>query len=60
MKRKFRFSNPAYSEGKAIITLEDNSLTISRPGLFALKSHGLSGKKIIMYNQISAVQKKLD
>ena len=57
MTKEFEF-NDLGSGGKAIIKLNDNSLTISRPGFVSKLSHGFSGEKTIMYNQISAVQVK--
>ena len=56
-QKEFVFSDPTMG-GKAIIRLGDGVLTISRPGIMAKFSHGFSGDKTIMFNQISAVQIK--
>lgn len=44
--------------GKAEVIIKDNTLTIRRPGVLAKLSHGFTGDKTIMLNQISAVQIK--
>ncbi|MBQ7105201.1 MAG: SHOCT domain-containing protein [Bacilli bacterium] len=45
-------------EGKAIIKLNDNSITISRPGFISKFTHGFVGEKTILINQITSVQFK--
>ncbi len=52
----FRFKS--MEQGKVEITIRDNKLTISRPGIIAKFSHGFVGEKTILINQISAVQLK--
>lgn len=44
--------------GKTIITIDDGRLTISRPGILSKLSHGFSGEKTILIENISAVQLK--
>ena len=53
-----QFTFNSFSDGKTIVTLNKNSLTISRPGVLSKFSHGFSGDKTIMYNQITSVQFK--
>lgn len=57
MSKEFKFNAPT-SGGKTIIKLEEGKLTISRPGIISKFSHGFSGEKTILFNQISAVQIK--
>lgn len=45
-------------EGKATIKLNENSITISRPGALSKLTHGFVGDKTIMLNQITSVQFK--
>lgn len=45
-------------EGKATIKLNENSLTISRPGAVSKICYGFVGDKTIMFNQITGVQFK--
>lgn len=54
--KKYLFNS--LSDGKVEIIIENNKLTISRPGLISKFSHGLSGDKTILINQITAVQLK--
>ena len=55
--KTFEFNSLAKG-GKSIVTLNENSLTISRPGVVSKLSHGFSGDKTIMYNQITSIQIK--
>ena len=52
------FKFKSMDQGKVEITLNDNRLTISRPGIIAKLSHGFTGEKTILINQITAVQLK--
>lgn len=45
-------------EGKATIRINENSITISRPGAISKLTHGFVGDKTIMLNQITSVQFK--
>ena len=54
--KKYLFNS--LSDGKVEIIIENNKLTISRPGLISKFNHGLSGDKTILINQITAVQLK--
>lgn len=45
-------------EGKAIIRINENSITISRPGAISKLTYGFVGDKTIMLNQITSVQLK--
>ena len=45
-------------EGKATIKVNENSITISRPGTMSKLTYGFVGEKTIMLNQITAVQFK--
>ena len=56
MEKEFTFK--VMGEGKAIIKLNDNSITISRPGVMSKFTHGFVGEKTIMLNQITSVQFK--
>ena len=56
MNKEFTFK--VLGEGKAIIKLNEHSLTISRPGIMPKFTHGFVGEKTIMLNQITAVQIK--
>ena len=56
MNKEFIFK--VLGEGKAIIKLNDNSITISRPGVMSKMTHGFVGDKTIMLNQITGVQLK--
>ena len=56
MSKKYEFTS--MDNGKAIITINDGTLTIERPGVLSKLSHGFSGSKTIMINQISSVQIK--
>ncbi len=57
IEKEFLFKD--FSQGgKAIVTLNENSLTITRPGIMAKLAHGATGEKTIMYNQITSVQYK--
>lgn len=57
MEKTFEFNCLGYG-GKSTITLRDESLTIARQGLQATLTHGMTGEKTIMLNQISAIQVK--
>lgn len=57
MNKEYIFNSPTMG-GKTKIVLSGNSVTISRPGVLSKLSHGFSGDKTIMINQISAVQIK--
>lgn len=57
MKKQFTF-NSIMKDGKTIITIDDGKLTISRPGILSKLSHGFSGEKTILIENISAVQLK--
>ena len=57
MEKEYVFNDPTMG-GKTIIKLGEGTLTISRPGLIAKFSHGFSGEKTILFNQISAIQVK--
>lgn len=57
MNKQFTF-NSIMKDGKTIITINDGRLTISRPGLLSKFSHGFSGEKTILIENISAVQLK--
>ena len=52
------FKFKSMNQGNVEITLNDNRLTISRPGIIAKLSHGFTGEKTILINQITAVQLK--
>ena len=52
------FKFKSMDQGNVEITLNDNRLTISRPGIIAKFSHGFTGEKTILINQITAVQLK--
>ena len=45
-------------DGKVEITIQDNKVTISRPGVISKLSHGFTGEKTILINQISSIQLK--
>ena len=53
------FKFKSMDQGKVEITLNDNRLTISRPGIIAKFSHGFTGEKTILINQITEVQLKI-
>lgn len=57
MNKQFTF-NSIMKDGKTIITINDGKLTISRPGILSKFSHGFSGEKTILIENISAVQLK--
>lgn len=57
MQKEYIFNDPTMG-GKTIIKLENGTLTISRPGIMSKLSHGFSGEKTILFNQISAIQIK--
>lgn len=57
MEKEYVFNDPTMG-GKTIIRLGEGTLTISRPGLISKFSHGFSGDKTILFNQISAIQIK--
>ena len=57
MEKEYVF-NDITMGGKTIIKLGEGTLTISRPGLVSKFSHGFSGEKTILFNQISAIQIK--
>ena len=57
MKKEYIFKD-TLNGGKAIITINDNILTISRPGIMSKIAHGFTGDKTLLINQISAVQFK--
>lgn len=57
MEKQFTF-NSIMKDGKTIITIDDGRLTISRPGILSKLSHGFSGEKTILIENISAVQLK--
>lgn len=52
------FKFKSMDQGKVEVTIKDNKLTISRPGIISKFSHGFVGEKTILINQISAVQLK--
>lgn len=52
------FKFKSMNQGNVEIALNDNRLTISRPGIIAKLSHGFTGEKTILINQITAVQLK--
>ena len=54
--KKFVFK--VMGEGKATIEVNENSITISRPGAISKFTHGFVGDKTIMLNQITSVQFK--
>ena len=56
MEKEYVFK--VMGEGKAIIKLSDNSITISRPGVMSKFTHGFVGDKTILLNQITSVQIK--
>lgn len=56
VSKKYLFNS--LSDGKVEISIDRNKLTISRPGLISKISHGLSGDKTILINQITAIQLK--
>ena len=57
MNKQFTFNSPM-KDGKTIITIDDGRMTISRPGILSKLSHGFSGEKTILIENISAVQLK--
>lgn len=57
MGKEYFFNDPTMG-GKTIIKLGEGTLTISRPGIMSKFSHGFSGEKTILFNQISAIQIK--
>ena len=57
MNKEYIFNDPTMG-GKTIIKLGNGTLTISRPGVMSKLSHGFSGEKTILFNQISAIQIK--
>lgn len=57
MNKEYIFNAPTMG-GKTIIKLGNGTLTISRPGIMSKLSHGFSGEKTILFNQISAIQIK--
>lgn len=57
MNKEYIFNDPTMG-GKTIIKLGNGTLTISRPGIMSKLSHGFSGEKTILFNQISAIQIK--
>lgn len=57
MKKQFTF-NSIMKDGKTIITIDDGRMTISRPGVLSKFSHGFSGEKTVLIENISAVQLK--
>lgn len=57
MKKEFIFSD-AGKGGKTKVILEEDKLTISRPGIISKLSHGFSGDKVIFFKQITSVQLK--
>ena len=56
MEKEFVFK--VMGEGKAVIKLTDNSITISRSGVMSKLSYGLVGEKTIFLNEITSVQLK--
>ncbi len=56
MNKEFIFKS--MNDGKTIVKLNNNSITISRPGLMSKFSHGFSGEKTILIKNISSVQVK--
>lgn len=56
MNKEFVFK--VMGEGKAIIKLDEHSITISRPGVMSKMTHGFVGEKTILLNQITSVQLK--
>ena len=57
MKKSYEFYSMGMG-GKSIITINENTLTISRPGFVSKMALGFTGDKTILINQISAVQIK--
>ena len=57
IQKEYVFNDPTMG-GKTIIKLGEGTLTIARPGIMAKFSHGFSGEKTILFNQISAIQIK--
>ena len=57
MDKEYVFNDPTMG-GKTIIRLGEGTLTISRTGIISKFSHGFSGEKTILFNQISAIQIK--
>lgn len=55
--KEYIFNDPTMG-GKTIIKLGEGTLTISRPGIMSKFSHGFSGEKTILFNQISGIQIK--
>lgn len=45
-------------DGKVVISINEGVLKISRPGIAARLLHGSSGDRVIMINQIAAIQLK--
>lgn len=54
MKREIYIKNP----GKTLITVREESLTISRKGMLNTMNHGLKGEKTIPFKNITAIQLK--
>ena len=51
MKKQFTF-NSIMKDGKTIITIDDGRMTISRPGVLSKFSHGFSGEKTVLIEQL--------
>lgn len=56
MKKEYEFKS--MHNGKAIIKINENTITIIRPGLISKMSLGFTGEKTFFINQISGVQVK--
>lgn len=54
MKREIYIKNP----GKTLITVREESLTISRKGMLNTINHGVKGEKTIPFKNITAIQLK--
>lgn len=57
MKKEYNFSSLS-NGGKSKIVIEDNKITISRPGIVSKFSHGFTGEKTILIKDITGVQFK--
>ena len=56
MNKEFVFK--VMGEGKEVLKLNENSITISRPGVMSKMTHGFVGEKTILLSQITSVQFK--
>ncbi len=55
--KQYEFSSP-FKNGKAVITIDGGTLTISRPGLLSKLTMGFKGEKTILIKNITSVQIK--